>query len=64
MNIVRIIYLHISMSQTAGSEYEEIVITNYDPRKACWQLSMDSLLGGDGDTRYELIHEPEHPLKI
>lgn len=52
-----------SMSQTAGSEYEEIVITNYDPRKACWQLSMDSLLGGDGDTRYELIHEPEHPLK-
>ena len=53
-----------SMSQTAGSEYEEIVITNYDPRKACWQLSMDSLLGGDGDTRYELIHEPEHPLKI
>ena len=39
-------------------------ITNYDPRKACWQLSMDSLLGGDGDTRYELIHEPEHPLKI
>ena len=53
-----------SMSQTAGSEYEEIVITNYDPRKACWQLSMDSLLGGDGDTRYELVHEPEHPLKI
>ena len=53
-----------SMSQKAGSEYEEIVITNYDPRKACWQLSMDSLLGGDGDTRYELIHEPEHPLKI
>ena len=51
------------MSQTAGSEYEEIVITNYDPRKACWQLSMDSLLGGDGDTRYELIHEPEHPFK-
>ena len=53
-----------SMSQTAGSEYEEVIITNYDPRKACWQLSMDSLLGGDGDTRYELIHEPEHPLKI
>ena len=48
-----------------GSEKaEEVVITNYDPRKACWQLSMDSLLGGDGDTRYELIHEPEHPLKI
>lgn len=22
-----------SMSQTAGSEYEEIVITNYDPRR-------------------------------
>ena len=52
-----------SMSQKAGSEYEEIIITNYDPRKACWQLSLENLLGGDGDTRYEMIHEPKCPLK-
>ena len=52
-----------SMSQRAGSEYEEIIITNYDPRKACWQLSLENLLGGDGDTRYEMIHEPTCPLK-
>ena len=52
-----------SMSQTAGSEYEEAIIPNYDPRKACWQLSLDSLLGGDGDPRYELMHEPERPIK-
>ena len=52
-----------SMSQRAGSEYEEIIITNYDPRKACWQLSLENLLGGDGDTRYEMIHEPKCPLK-
>ena len=36
-----------SMSQTAGSEYEEIVITNYDPRKACWQLSIITPLHAD-----------------
>ena len=52
-----------SMSQRVGSEYEEIIITNYDPRKACWQLSLENLLGGDGDTRYEMIHEPKCPLK-
>ena len=52
-----------SMSQTAGSEYEEAIITNYDPHKACWQLSLESLLDGSGDTRYELMHEPERPLK-
>ena len=52
-----------SMSQTAGSEYEEAIITNYDPRKACWQLTLESLLDGDSDTRYELMHEPERPIK-
>ena len=31
--------------------------------KACWQLSLENLLGGDGDTRYEMIHEPKCPLK-
>ena len=52
-----------SMSQTAGSEYEEAIITNYDPRKACWQLTLDSLLDGNSDTRYELMHEPTHAIK-
>ena len=52
-----------SMSQTAGSEYEEAIITNYDPRKACWQLTLDSLLDGSSDTRYELMHEPTHAIK-
>ena len=52
-----------NMSQTAGSEYEEAIITNYDPRKACWQLTLESLLDGDNDTRYELMHEPERPIK-
>ena len=52
-----------SMSQTAGSEYEEAIITNYDPRKACWQLTLDSLLDGSSDIRYELMHEPTHAIK-
>lgn len=52
-----------SMSQKAGSEYEEAIITNYDPRRTSWQLSLESLLGNDCDTRYELMHEPEKPLK-
>ena len=52
-----------SMSQTAGSEYEEAIITNYDPRKACWQLTLDCLLDGSSDTRYELMHEPTHAIK-
>jgi DNA adenine methylase len=51
------------MSQTAGSEYEEVIITNYDPRKACWQLSLESLLNCGSEARYELIHEPESPIK-
>lgn len=52
-----------SMSQKAGSEYEEAIITNYDPRRASWQLSLEGLLDGDNDSRYELMHEPEIPLK-
>ena len=52
-----------SMSQTAGSEYEEVIITNYDPRKACWQLSLESLLNCGIEARYELMHEPERPIK-
>ena len=57
-----------SMSQKAGNEYEEIVITNYDPRvydsTRHWQLSMFGLPVADEDNgKYTLIHEPEHPLK-
>ena len=52
-----------SMSQTAGSEYEEVIITNYDPRKACWQLSLESLLNCGSEARYEMILEPERPIK-
>ena len=59
---------HNSMSQTAGSEYEEIVITNYDSRLCApekhGQLSIfgPSAIDGDGGS-YKLIHEPERPLK-
>ena len=52
-----------SMSQTAGSEYEEVVMTNYDPRvlgvDRGWQ--MDLFQRGwdrDGGGTYRLIHEP------
>ena len=52
-----------SMSQTAGSEYEEVVMTNYDPRvlgvDRGWQ--MDLFQRGedrDGGGMYRLIHEP------
>lgn len=58
-----------NMSQKAGSEYEEIVITNYDPgtysAARSWQLSMFGLPALDeADGKYTLIHEPEHPLKV
>lgn len=57
-----------SMSLKAGSEYVELVITNYDPRlhdsTRHWQLSIFNLPVMDEDEgNYELIHEPEHPLK-
>ena len=52
-----------SMSQTAGSEYEEVVMTNYDPRALGsdrgWQLDLFQRgedRGGGGT--YQLIHEP------
>ena len=52
-----------SMSQTAGSEYEEVVMTNYDPRALGadrgWQISLFQRgedRGGGG--MYQLIHEP------
>ena len=52
-----------SMSQTAGSGYEEVVMTNYDPRvlgvDRGWQI--DLFQRGedrDGGGTYRLIHEP------
>ena len=53
---------HNSMSQTADSEYEEFIITNYDPRKESGdanQLDIFTLWGTEeDDLRYELVHEP------
>ena len=41
------------MSQTADSVYEELIITNYDPRK--WSVMVSNLLfsvwGGRGNER-------------
>ena len=51
-----------SMSQKAGSEYEEVIITNYDPEQCAAQLNMFRMVCGahDGeDIPYELIHTPE-----
>ena len=58
-----------SMSQKAGSEYEEIVITNYDPRRynsaRHWQLSIFNLSAAEEDDgRYTLIHEPTNKTLI
>lgn len=52
-----------SMSQTAGSEYCELVMTNYDPRAAPaqgWQISMYGERVEDGG-RYQLVQELEDP---
>lgn len=52
-----------SMSQTAGSEYEEVVMTNYDPRApnaaASQQLDMFGMLTAVNEGNYTLIHEPD-----
>ena len=53
-----------SMSQTAGSEYEEVVMTNYDPRvlgsDRGWQFNLFQPSEGEdsGEGKYRLIHEP------
>lgn len=58
-----------SMSQTAGSEYEEVVMTNYDPRTCAaaraeqitlFQLEDDDPCEGG---QYTLIHEPNTIIK-
>ena len=48
-----------SMSLTAGSEYEELVMTNYDPKTALGADSQLSMFGSEEpEGRFELIHEP------
>ena len=51
-----------SMSLVAGSEYEEIIMTNYDPRsfdeKRNTQLNMFFSPDDEDAERYELIHVP------
>lgn len=52
-----------SMSQTADNEYEELIITNYDPRKTEGDGRQLTLFPGweeadEDDLHYELIHEP------
>lgn len=58
-----------SMSQTAGSEYEEVVMTNYDPRAyantrteqiTLFQMEDDELCVGG---QYTLIHKPNIKTK-
>ena len=53
---------HNSMSQTADSEYEELIITNYDPRKTGDDSHQITLFpfgdAEDDDHRFVLIHEP------
>ena len=49
-----------SMSQTAGSEYEEVIITNYDPRP--YMTSQMNLFDEPlGEWELKLVHIPNHP---
>lgn len=58
-----------SMSQTAGSEYEEVVMTNYDPRPYAaarsQQITLFQLEDGEPceGGQYTLIHEPTTKIK-
>lgn len=45
-----------SMSQKAGSEYEEAILTNYDPRSCASQITFESLFGSN--LQPELVREP------
>ena len=47
-----------SMSQKAGAEYAELLITNYDPREFTSQCSIFGSSDDGGGAKYELIHEP------
>ena len=50
-----------SMSHKAGSQYREIIMTNFDPRAIIPQTNLFETAGQYGDM--ELVHMPERPLK-
>lgn len=56
-----------SMSHKEGDVYEELIMTNYDPRpflkEKTGQLSLFHLLNIPPEGEYRLIHEPTNPLK-
>jgi len=47
-----------SMSLKPDSEYEEVVMTNYDPRLHGWQISFFQAAEDKDAGKYQLIHEP------
>lgn len=51
-----------SMSQTAGSEYEEAIITNYDPRANSTQMSMFGAFGNEEAASFQLVNVPKMAL--
>ena len=60
---------HNSMSQKAGSIYEELIITNYDPREfANTQIHQMTLFGlnaeDEDEEKYSLINEPTNKKYI
>lgn len=56
-----------SMSRKEGEVYEELIMTNYDPRKFLerknHQMNLFSFLNFWSEGDYQLIHEPITPLK-
>ncbi|MGN0979407.1 MAG: DNA adenine methylase [Candidatus Avoscillospira sp.] len=50
-----------SMSHKAGSQYREIIMTNFDPRAIIPQTNLFEAAGQYGDM--ELVYMPERPLK-
>lgn len=56
-----------SMSHKEGDLYEELIITNYDPRPYIQtknhQMDLFSLMGMFSEGEYRLIHEPSKALK-
>ncbi len=57
-----------SMSHKEGEVYEELIMTNYDPRpfiqQKNHQLNLFSFLNFWSEGDYKLIHEPKKPLKV
>ena len=57
-----------SMSRTEGAIYEELIMTNYDPRpflqQKNHQMNLFSFLSFWTEGDYKLIHSPAKALKI